>query len=62
MSDLTEVKVSRTDLAEILFELCLKVKGSDFVPDLKEAAETQVKTDFILPEENNDGIQENNSV
>jgi hypothetical protein len=51
LSDLTETKVSRADLAEVLFELCLKVKGSEFVPDLKEAMENQVKADFILPEE-----------
>ena len=28
-SDLTEAKVSRSDLAEVLFELCLKVKGQN---------------------------------
>ena len=62
LSELTEVKVSRTDLAEILFELCLKVKGSDFVPSLKEATESQVKTEFILPEENAESNHHNNSV
>jgi hypothetical protein len=51
LSELNDAKVSRTDLAEILFELCLKVKGSDFLPDLKEAAENKIKTDFLLPEE-----------
>ncbi|MDJ0690623.1 MAG: hypothetical protein QNJ41_19205 [Xenococcaceae cyanobacterium MO_188.B32] len=51
-SELTETKVSRTDLAEVLFELCLKVKGSDFVPSLKDASENTVKAEFILPEEN----------
>ena len=29
LSDLTEAKISRSDLAEVLFELCLKVKGQD---------------------------------
>lgn len=53
LSELTENKVSRADLAEVLFELCLKVKGSEFVPSLKEATETQMKTDFILPDEKN---------
>lgn len=28
-SDLTDAKISRSDLAEVLFELCLKVKGQD---------------------------------
>ena len=46
---LQEVKVSRDDLAEVLFELCLKVKGTGFVPDLKEASDT--KADFLLPEQ-----------
>jgi hypothetical protein len=50
-SEIQEDKVGRSDLAEILFEICLKVKGSDFVPDLKEASSTNVKTDFILPDE-----------
>ena len=29
LSELTEAKVSRSDLAEVLFELCLKIKGQD---------------------------------
>ena len=51
LSELSEDKVSRGDLGEVLFELCLKVKGADFVPDLKEAANNGIKADFILPEE-----------
>ncbi|MGK7938120.1 MAG: hypothetical protein AB4206_20335 [Xenococcaceae cyanobacterium] len=62
LSELTENKVSRTDLAEVLFELCLKVKGSDFVPSLKEATEGQVKTEFILPEDNSEKNNHNNSL
>ena len=62
LSELTENKVSRTDLAEVLFELCLKVKGSEFVPSLKEATENQVKTEFILPQENSEDNNNNNSV
>jgi hypothetical protein len=50
-SEIQEEKVGRSDLAEILFEICLKVKGSDFVPDLKEVSNNHVKTDFILPDE-----------
>lgn len=48
---LKEGKVSRDDMAEIFFELCMKLKGSDFIPDLKEAADRQIKTDFLLPEQ-----------
>jgi SMC interacting uncharacterized protein involved in chromosome segregation len=51
MTDLKEGKVSRRDLAEVLFELCLKIKGTEFVPNLKEAAENQVQADFLLPEQ-----------
>ena len=51
LSDLTEAKVSRTDLAEVLFELCLRVKGNDFVPNSQEDTETKMKTNFLLPEE-----------
>ena len=62
LSELTENKVSRTDLAEVLFELCLKVKGTDFVPSLPEATEGQVKTEFILPENNSEDNNHNNSI
>ncbi len=50
-STLRDAKVSRVDLAEVLFELCIKVKGTEFVPDLKEAMENHLQTDFLLPEE-----------
>ncbi|MBW4621802.1 MAG: hypothetical protein KME17_20855 [Cyanosarcina radialis HA8281-LM2] len=50
-SNLKENKVSRADLADVLFEVCLKIKGTEFVPSLKEATENQMKTDFVLPEE-----------
>ncbi|MEM9541209.1 MAG: hypothetical protein AAGA60_17125 [Cyanobacteria bacterium P01_E01_bin.42] len=50
-SNLKDTKVSRTDLAEVLFELCIKVKGTDFVPDLKEAMESRLQAEFLLPDE-----------
>lgn len=50
-ANLETAKVSRADLAEVLFELCLKVKGSDFVPDLQEIAENKIQTEFLLPEQ-----------
>lgn len=34
VAGLQEAKVSRTDLAEILFNLCIKVKGNDSLPSL----------------------------
>ncbi|MEM8638625.1 MAG: hypothetical protein AAGG51_07430 [Cyanobacteria bacterium P01_G01_bin.54] len=52
-STLQDSKVSRVDLAEVLFELCIKVKGTEFVPDLKEAVENQLQTDFLLPDPGN---------
>lgn len=60
LSELSENKVSRTDLSEVLFELCLKLKGSDFVPSLKEATETKMKTEFILPEESSESNHDGN--
>lgn len=37
-SMLSQVKVSRDDMAELLFELGLRLKGSEFVPELNEVA------------------------
>ncbi|OKH20338.1 hypothetical protein NIES593_19115 [Hydrococcus rivularis NIES-593] len=51
MSELKDSKVSRVDLAEVLFELCLKIKGAEFIPNLKEAAENHVQAEFLLPEQ-----------
>ncbi len=47
-SMLKEVKVSKDDMAEILFELGMRLKGAEFVPELKEAAETQIFNDVLL--------------
>lgn len=47
---LTGVKVSRDDMAEILFELGMRLKGTEFVPKLKQAAEDSVDTDVRLIE------------
>jgi gas vesicle protein len=38
-SVLRDAKVSKDDMAEILFELGMRLKGTEFVPELKEAAE-----------------------
>ncbi len=39
-SMMREAKVSKDDMAEILFELGMRLKGNEFVPQLKEVAET----------------------
>ncbi len=52
ISELKETKVSRVDLAEVLFELCLKVKGTEYVPELEESKDSSVKAEFLLPEKN----------
>ena len=51
-SGLKDSKVSREDLAEILFELCMRVKGTDFA-ELNEAGEYKIKADLMLPERQN---------
>lgn len=48
-SSLKNTKVSRDDMAEILFELGLRIKGTEFAPELKEAAGTDL-SDFPLLE------------
>jgi archaellum component FlaC len=42
----TNASVSRDDLAETLFELGLRIKGTEFAPALKEAAGTDVSDEF----------------
>ena len=44
-SQIKDNKLSRSDLAEVLFELCLKIKGSESSQELKEAP-----GEFLLPE------------
>lgn len=47
---LKDVKVSKDDMAEILFELGMRLKRIEFAPALKEAADTDVYTDVSVPE------------
>jgi hypothetical protein len=42
LSTMGNMKISRDDMAEILFELGMRLKGTEFVPELEEA------TDLIL--------------
>jgi hypothetical protein len=45
-SILREDKLSKDDLAELLFELGMRLKGSEFVPELREAAEERVEEKY----------------
>jgi hypothetical protein len=40
------------DLAEVLFELCLKVKGTEYMPESENLDNDSVKAEFLLPEKN----------
>lgn len=47
---LRNVKVSKDDMAEILFEVGMRLKGTEFVPEIKEAARTQNLQELLLPD------------
>ncbi|HBB36151.1 MAG TPA: hypothetical protein DDZ80_09705 [Cyanobacteria bacterium UBA8803] len=49
-SMISESKVAKDDMAEILFELGLRIKGTEFAPELKEAAGSDVSSDIRLLE------------
>ncbi|ACB54053.1 unknown [Crocosphaera subtropica ATCC 51142] len=49
--DLQDKKVARTDLADILFELCVKIKGDELVTDFPENTEQHSHTELFLPEQ-----------
>lgn len=55
LAKLSNGKVSREDLAEVLFEMCLKLKGSEVNLALPSEAddENRVQNDLMLPENNN---------
>ena len=48
---LKDSKVSRVDLADILFQLCVKVKDNEFVPNFSETTENSTTSEFLLPEQ-----------
>jgi DNA anti-recombination protein RmuC len=52
LSAIKDGKLSRVDLADLLFELCLKVKGAEFMPALPGPAENSISTDYLLVEQN----------
>lgn len=41
-------KVSKDDMAEILFELGMRLKGTEFVPKLKEVADNKDQRELLL--------------
>ncbi|HEY9638353.1 MAG TPA: hypothetical protein V6D14_33500 [Coleofasciculaceae cyanobacterium] len=47
---LSDAKVSKNDIADILFELGLRMKGAEFAPELKEGAEKNGSDDVLLIE------------
>ncbi|MCP2731158.1 hypothetical protein [Limnofasciculus baicalensis] len=49
-SMMKDTKIAKDDMAEILFELGLRIKGTEFAPELKEAAGTNVSSDIRLLE------------
>lgn len=49
-SVLRDEKVARDDMAEILFELGMRLKGTEFVPELKEVAENKIEPEVLLPQ------------
>lgn len=48
ISGLQENKISRDEFAEVLFDLCMKVKKTDFI---REIEGSEVKADLLLPEQ-----------
>ena len=50
---LKDSKVSRVDLADILFQLCVKIKDKDneFVPDFQATTDNSKTSEFLLPEQ-----------
>ncbi|NBD34245.1 MAG: hypothetical protein GVY17_15075 [Cyanobacteria bacterium] len=50
--DLGQTKISRDDFAEILFNLCLKIKGSDS-DVLADSEATEKELDYLLPDRPN---------
>jgi hypothetical protein len=51
VSGLKDTRVSRAALAEVLFELCLKIKQNDFVTGLSDSMNNSVKAELLLPEQ-----------
>jgi uncharacterized phage infection (PIP) family protein YhgE len=51
LSAMKDGKISRVDLADLLFELCLKVKGAELIPKLAGGSDNSIKSEYLLPEQ-----------
>jgi hypothetical protein len=52
-SSMTDVKLSKDDMAEIMFEFGMRLKGSNLVSDLSDDSSTSVAAELLLPESGN---------
>ncbi len=50
VSMMQEVKVSKDDMAELLFELGMRLKGKEFAPELRQVANVEVDQSYSLLE------------
>ncbi|MDY7002692.1 MAG: hypothetical protein SWX82_01605 [Cyanobacteriota bacterium] len=53
---LKEVKVSRDDLAEIMFEVGMRMKKTEFVSELKEAADKDLEKELLISDNHHKGV------
>lgn len=57
VTNLTESKIAKADMAEMLFEVGLRLKGTEFVPELRGAVDTSELSEddspkkYLLPED-----------
>jgi DNA anti-recombination protein RmuC len=51
LSAMKDGKISRVDLADLLFELCLKVKGAELIPKLAGGSDYSIESEYLLPEQ-----------
>jgi DNA anti-recombination protein RmuC len=56
-SMILNANVSRDDMAEILFELGLRIRGTEFAPELKEAAGANIPDDKPLLEASQTSVE-----
>ena len=59
LSNFSKENLSRHDLADLLFEICLKIKGTEVKPELFDSTNNnkEMKAELILPGNNDDSQQ-----
>jgi archaellum component FlaC len=62
VSMMQEVKVSKDDMAELLFELGMRLKGKEFAPELRQVANVEVDQNYSLLESVADGSAESKNL